>query len=197
MIELPEFTDIQKRGIYILLGAALAIGGLFFSLSQGSASIAKPAISLPSRAPKPSIPSTIVVDVAGKVLHPGVYTLPSGSRAVAALKAAGDALNGVSLTDINLAHILMDGEQIIVGAPPTVLARSSVGGGAKKSASAIVNINTGTLAQLETLAGVGPLTAQKIIAYRQKSRFVVIDDLKKVSGFGKSKFEAIKSQLRV
>ena len=199
MFEIPELTDIQRRSIYIVLGGSLAIGALFFSLAQGNASPSpKPTISL---APITSIsptPTTIVVDVAGKVLHPNIYTLPSGSRAADAITAAGGALKGVSLTDINLAHILVDGEQIVVGAPPVVTSPSKAKGKRGKSSTAIVNINTATAAQLELLAGVGPVMASKIIAYRTAhGKFTTIDELAKVPGFGKAKFAIVKSQLRI
>lgn len=199
MFEIPELTDLQRRSIYIVLGGSLAIGALFFSLAQGNASPSpKPTISL---APITSIsptPTTIVVDVAGKVLHPNIYTLPSGSRAADAITAAGGALKGVSLTDINLAHILVDGEQIVVGAPPVVTSSSKAKGKRGKSSTAIVNINTATAAQLELLAGVGPVMASKIIAYRTAhGKFATIDELAKVPGFGKAKFAIVKSQLRI
>ena len=200
MFELPEFTDLQRRAIYIVLGGALALGALFFSLAQGNASpTPKPTISIAPVISAP--PATIVVDVAGKVTHPNVYTLPSGSRAADAIAAAGGALKGVALTDINLAHILVDGEQIVVGAPPVITnsSRSSSKSGRKgKSSTAIVNINTATPAQLEVLAGVGPVMAGKIVAYRNAhGRFTSVDGIAKVPGFGKAKLAVVKSQLRI
>jgi len=207
MVNLPEFSDTQRRLIYILFGGFLAIGALFFSLAQGNASPSpRPSISssttgnmVPTASATPTA-STVVVDVAGKVLHPNIYTLPSGSRAADAITAAGGALKGVSLTDINLAHIVVDGEQIVVGAPPVVVSSSKGGGSTKrgKSSTAIVNINTATASGLEVLAGVGPVMAGKIIAYRNAhGKFTSIDGIAKVPGFGKAKFEIVKSQLRI
>ena len=199
MFEIPEFTDIQRRAIYIVLGGALAVGALFFSLAQGNASpTPRPTISMAPIAPATPTPTAIVVDVAGKVLHPNIYTLPAGSRAADAITAAGGALKGVALTDINLAHILVDGEQIVVGAPPVVVSSSKTGGKRGKSSTAIVNINTATAIQLEVLAGVGPVMAAKIIAYRNThGKFTTIDGIAKVPGFGKAKFAIVKSQLRI
>jgi len=207
MINLPHFSDTQRRLIYIILGGSLAIGALFFSLAQGNASPApRPSVTaigsmIPTAAATP-IASTVVVDVAGKVLHPHIYTLPMGSRAADAIAAAGGALKGVSLTDINLAHVVVDGEQIVVGAPPVVQSstRSSSKGTAKhgKSSTAIVNINTAPASGLEVLAGVGPVMAAKIVAYRNAhGKFTTIDGIAKVPGFGKAKFEIVKSQLRI
>ena len=202
MFHIPEFSEIQRRNIYIIFGGVLAIGALFFSLAQGNASPSpRPSISpgpIAPVAPTPTTPATIVVDVAGKVVHPQIYTLPAGSRAADAITAAGGALKGVSLTDINLAHTLVDGEQIVVGAPPVVTTSTKSSGKPGKSSTAIVNINTATAAQLEVLAGVGPVMAGKIIAYRTShGKFSSIDGIAKVPGFGKAKFAVVKSQLRI
>jgi competence protein ComEA len=200
MFEIPQFTDIQKRAIYIALASSIAIGSLFVTLSQGKASAPKPTVSLAPVAPAPTIAPTIVVDVAGKVHHPGVYTLPQGSRAIDAIKAAGSQLAGVSLSTINLAQIISDGEQILVGAPPVVVTsrgRSS-SSTISKSSTAIVHINSATIAQLQVLRGVGPVTAQKVVAFRKaQGPFTAIDGFKKASGFGAAKFNTIKSQLRL
>ena len=202
MFEIPEFSDIQRRTIYIIFGGVLALGALFFSLAQGNASSSpQPTISrspiIPTT-PKPVVPVTIVVDVAGKVLHPQIYTLPSGSRAADAITAAGGALKGVSLTDINLAHLLVDGEQILVGAPQVVTTSQRSPAKPTKCSTAIVNINTATAAQLQVLAGVGPVMAGKIISYRSShGKFTSIDGIAKVPGFGKAKFAVVKSQLRI
>ena len=202
MFEIPSFTDIQRRAIYIVLGSALALGVLFFSLAQGNASPSPiPKVSLAPIVEATPAPASIIVDVAGRVLHPNIYTLPVGSRAADAISAAGGALKGVALTDINLAHVLFDGEQIVVGAPP-VPVKSSQGRGSTskigKSSTAVVNINTASAAQLQVLAGVGPVMAGKIVAYRSAhGRFSAIDEIAKVPGFGRAKFAIINSQLRI
>jgi competence protein ComEA len=202
MFTLPQFSDTQRRLLYIIFGGALAIGALFFSLAQGNASPSpKPMVSVGPLTPTISatpLVSKVVVDVAGKVLHPNIYTLPAGSRAADAITAAGGALRGISLTDINLAHVLVDGEQIVVGAPPVSVSSPKVGAKRGKSTTTIVNINTASAAQLEVLAGVGPVMAAKIIAYRTShGKFTSVDGLAKVPGFGKSKLELVKSQLRI
>jgi competence protein ComEA len=139
----------------------------------------------------------IVVDVAGKVAHPGVYTLPAGSRAIDALKVAGNALSGVSLTDINLAHVLVDGEQIIVGVPPVVI-QNSARQGIAKSSTAIISVNSASLTQLQVLRGIGPTTAKRIVDYRKAhGSFATLEDFRKASKLGTAKFAAIKKQLRL
>jgi competence protein ComEA len=203
MFELPEFSTVQRRAIYFVLAAALAVGAIFFSLAHGNAAATPlPTLSpLPAYSPPPLPPAVIVVDVAGKVLHPGVYKLPQGSRAAAAIKAAGGQLRGVSLTDINLAEILTDGQQIIVGAPPITSASSkskSSSASKAKITSGTININTATVAQFEQLPGIGAVMAARIFAYRKANGpFATIEDLTKVSGMGKSKFANLKSFVRI
>lgn len=128
----------------------------------------------------------VVVDVAGRVRHPGVLRLPQGSRVVDAIRRAGGARHGVDLTGLNLARVLTDGEQVVVGASAsassTDSAAASSGGGA---AGPLVDINAASEEQLETLPGVGPVTAQKILAWRQAhGAFTSIDELLEVDGIG-------------
>ena len=203
MFEFPHFSDLQRRAIYVVLAMALGVGAIFFSLAHGNAApVATPSITpLPSYSPIPAPPALIVVDVAGKVLHPGVYKLPQGSRAIDAIKAAGKQLKGVSLTDINLAEVLTDWQQIVVGAPPVTAtsSKSKKSGSSKgKITSGTIDINTATVAQYEELPGVGAVMAARILAYRTAhGPFATIDDLTKVSGMGKSKFANLKSFVRI
>ena len=202
MFEFPQFSDLQRRAIYFVLALALAVGAIFFSLAHGNAaSPAQPSISpMPTYSLPPLPPALVVVDVAGKVKHPGIYKLPQGSRAINAIKAAGGQLRGVSLTDINLAEILTDGQQIIVGAPAVSTASKSKKSGAAggKITSGTININSATAAQLEQLPGIGAVMAARILAYRKAhGAFATIDDLTKVGGLGKSKFANLKNFVRI
>jgi competence protein ComEA len=129
---------------------------------------------------------SVVVDVAGKVRHPGVATLPAGSRVVDAIRKAGGARPGVDLSSLNLARVLVDGEQILVGVAPApgVAASASSQPGAS-SDGALVNLNSATLEQLDSLPGVGPVTAQKILDWRTAhGAFTSIDELLEVDGIG-------------
>jgi len=119
---------------------------------------------------------------------------------VDAIKAAGGQLKGVALTDINLAEVLTDGQQIIVGAPALSTASKSKKSGASKGkiTSGTININTATVAQFEQLPGIGAVMAARIFAYRTAhGAFASIDDLTKVSGMGKSKFANLKNFVRI
>lgn len=126
----------------------------------------------------------VVVDIAGKVRRPGIATLPVGSRVVDALEAAGGVRRGVSTTSLNLARILVDGEQVLVGVPGAAAGPA----GARPPGGipgALVNLNTATLDELDALSGVGPVTAQAILDWRtEHGRFSTVEELLEVSGIG-------------
>jgi competence protein ComEA len=134
----------------------------------------------------------VVVDVAGKVRRPGLYHLPAGARVDDAITAAGGARHGVDLSSLNLAAMLVDGQQIAVGRPGAAPGAAAPVAGADPSAAstaAPVELNTATLEQLETLPGVGPVTAQKILDWRTANgSFTSIDQLRDVSGIGDVRF---------
>ncbi|WP_327275304.1 ComEA family DNA-binding protein [Streptomyces sp. NBC_01224] len=149
--------------------------------------------------PSPGPPPTtgpgghIVVDVSGKVRMPGIHQLPSGARVADALRAAGGARPGVDLTGINRARVLMDGEQIVVGAPPGPPVAGSTGGaapgGGGSPMTGPVSLNRATVEQLDTLPGVGPVLAQHIVDYRtQHGGFRSVDELREVNGIGERRF---------
>jgi competence protein ComEA len=138
----------------------------------------------------------VVVAVGGKVRKPGLVRLPAGARVADALQAAGGAKPGVDPSLLNLARRVVDGELIMVGAspPPAVAAP----GGGAAPAGGPVNLNTATLADLDTLPGVGPVLAQRILAHREKSGgFKAVGDLRKVDGIGSSRFEQLKDLVTV
>lgn len=128
---------------------------------------------------------TVTVDVTGKVRRPGIVVVDAGSRVVDALEAAGGARHGVDLSGLNLARVLVDGEQIVVGMPaPTGLAASAVPMPGAPGGP-LVNINTADQTELESLPEVGPVTAQAIIAWRtEHGAFSAVDELLEVDGIG-------------
>ena len=128
----------------------------------------------------------VTVDIAGKVRRPGVATLPVGSRVVDALRKAGGARAGVDLSSLNLARVLVDGEQILVGrAAPAGGIAASASTAAPDPVGSLVNLNTATSEQLDTLPGVGPVTAQKILEWRSAhGAFSAVDELLEVDGIG-------------
>lgn len=138
--------------------------------------------------PTPSAEAEVVVDVAGKVRRPGIVRLPAGSRVVDAVNAAGGPRRGVGLGGLNLARVLVDGEQVVVGVPaPAGVAAGAASAPGAGSPAALVNINTATQDQLETLPGVGPVTAQAILQWRtDNGAFSAVDELLEVSGIGEA-----------
>jgi competence protein ComEA len=166
--------------------------------SPGTPSASTPTGGVP--ASNAATPSGIVIDVTGKVRRPGIVELPSGSRVVDALKAAGGARPGVDTAGLNLARPLVDGEQIVVGlavpavAPPASSAGTSTAGPAPAS----VDLNTASEAELDTLPGIGPVTAQAILDWRSENgAFTSVDELLDVSGIGDATLADIEPYVHV
>lgn len=146
----------------------------------------------PSQLTNSQTPTAVVVDVGGRVKHPGVYTLPIGSRAIDALTAAGGALPGTDMTTVNQAQQLEDGEQLIVGADVNL----STAGSAPRSGK--VNLNTASVQELDALPGIGPVLAGRIVAWRKTNgRYKSIEDLRQVSGVGDAKFADLRPLVRI
>ncbi|MCF3104010.1 helix-hairpin-helix domain-containing protein [Streptomyces roseoverticillatus] len=157
-----------------------------------------PAVVTPPPPPAVASPSrtggAVVVDVAGKVRRPGVLRLPPGSRVADALAAAGGARPGADTTGLNRARVLVDGEQIVVGAPAGGPGGPAGPGGAPASPAAAgggpapggpVSLNSATVEQLDALPGVGPVLARHILDYRtQHGGFRSVEELRKVNGIG-------------
>ena len=138
---------------------------------------------------------TVVVDVAGEVRRPGVRELPAGSRVVDAIEAAGGPRPGVDLSGLNLARVLVDGEQVLVGevaTGPAAAPGASAPAPAGAPPAALVNLNTADQAALEALPEIGPVTAQAILAWREEhGGFTAVQELLEVSGIGPATLEAV------
>lgn len=155
-------------------------------LASGSPSVAS-SPSLPHSAQAPP-GAEVVVDVAGKVQHPGLRSLPNGARVADALRVAGGPLPDTDTDSLNLARVLTDGEQIVVGGPAAPPGPASP--------SAPLSLNHATVEQLDTLPGVGPALAQRIATFRrQHGGFSTLDQLRQVSGIGERKFLDLRSLL--
>lgn len=164
----------------------------------------------------------IVVDVQGRVRRPGTVNLPTGARVRDALNAAGGPKDAANTRSLNLAAPLSDGEQIVLGpdcpgpsALPGAPAPAPQSSGAASSAApawprpaapkpgpppapAILDLNRATVAELDTLPGIGPVLAERIVAYRTThGRFTSVDELREVNGIGQAKLAEIRSRVRV
>ncbi len=192
---------LSKHQIAVLIIAVLALGmgtGLFVGsrLHEPTPNPVPQIVSDPSEADiAPTVPVSINVYVTGAVLHSAVYLLPEGSIVRDALAAAGGAANDADLIAINLAARLEDGEQVTVpvkspdGASTVVSPTPSA-----SNVRAKISINHGTLADLDTLPGIGPAKAQAILDYRaQHGLFKHLEDLQNVKGIGTKTYESLKS----
>ena len=140
----------------------------------------------PPTSPATTTAATVTVDVAGKVRRPGIAVLDTGSRVIDAVEAAGGAKQGVNLTSINLARVLIDGEQIVVGAraAPAPAPTGTIASG-EAGPTVLVNLNLAGQTELETLPQVGPVTAASIITWReQNGGFTAVEELLEVDGIG-------------
>lgn len=150
-------------------------------------------------------PEVVVLHVLGAVVDPGIVELPLGSRVVDAIAAAGGPTDDADLAAVNLARVVVDGEQLRLPAvgeapPPGAAGAGGVGGAAGSGASADgrININTADAAGLEQLPGVGPAIAARIIAWReQNGPFRSVDELTAVSGIGEKTLDGLRDQATV
>lgn len=186
-----HYSSLQKRGLALIAILVVAISALFVMRGASQEVVAAPApLEIDNIATQ-----TLMVDVAGAVVNPGVYSLPLNARVVEAIKAAGGLKKGADTSDINQARILKDGEQIYVY--PAALS----GGGATHRAvrkNGPIMINRATQKDFESLDGIGPVLASRIVAYRKTNGpFTAVEDLLKVPGIGQSKFAQFKEKLRV
>jgi competence protein ComEA len=146
-----------------------------------------------------SIATSVVVDVTGAVANPGVYELPAGARVHHAVEAAGGAGVDADLAAVNLAAPLADGAQVyvpVVGAPPR--AGAPPGPAPPTTASGPLDLNRATAEQLDVLPGIGPSTAQAIVAHREEhGPYASVDALEDVRGIGPAKLDAIRDLVTV
>jgi competence protein ComEA len=200
-----------------LLAVVVSVGWLLrakavpmaVAMSPETAGVSSPTVSVSpsvaSATPSASATPTILVHVIGAVAKPGVVRLPEGARVEDALAAAGGLRGDADPAELNLAAVVSDGTQIIVGTKASP--RGEVREGSTSSGSvpagtgtvgAIIDLNTATLAQLDTIPGIGPVTAQAILDYRTKhGRFTRIEELQEVDGIGTKTYAQIAPHVRV
>jgi competence protein ComEA len=137
----------------------------------------------------------VVVHVAGAVREPGVYRLPAGSRVTDAVERAGGATRPGGVEGINLAAVLADGQQVVV--PGRAAGGTSTAGATGTAADGPIGLGSATLEELDTIEGIGPVTAQNILDFREQNGGVSsVDDLDQISGIGPATMEALRSGLQ-
>jgi competence protein ComEA len=190
MGNMPEITLDRRRlivvGAVVLL--ALAVGGRLLS-RPGHASVPPP-IRVAASA-QTTAASQVFVHVVGAVRRPGLYRLTDGSRVADALRRAGGTTRKAQLELVNLAARLADGEQVVV--PRRGSNAAAVGSEAPAGQSGPLHLNTATLEQLDSLPGVGPVTAQKILDWRQAhGAFGSVDELDAIPGIGPARLAQLR-----
>lgn len=181
-----SLRPVHVRLVAMLAGVA-AVLTVWWLLAGRPHEVAAPTASTVQVAgsePTAEASAQLIVDVSGRVRRPGIVTLPPGSRVHEAIEAAGGFKGRVDTAGLNLARVLADGEQVLVGEP------AAPSGTAK---TAVVNLNSADLVALDSLPGVGPVTAEAIVSWREENGpFRSVDDLLDVKGIG----EATLAELR-
>ena len=180
-----------------LVGALMLIGALFIAgrYLAGAGAAEETATAEPASGELRAEPAPrLIVHVVGAVRRPGLYRLANGARIADALRRAGGATRRADLSLVNLAAPVSDGTQVVV--PRRVSAAEAAGGEAAAgdaSAGGPVHLNTATVDQLDELPGVGPVTAQKIVDWReQHGAFSSVDDLDAIPGIGPARLEQLR-----
>lgn len=187
---------LHGRRRQVVTTAALAVVALLAGrwLVSAGAPAEQPLVRPPVQvAAAPTVAAALVVDVEGAVRRPGLYRLAQGSRVAEAVARAGGATRHADTSLVNLAAPLADGVQIVV--PRRGGSAQGVGGGAAPGGvvGGPVHLNSASAADLDALPGVGPVTAQKIVDYRQQhGPFTALDDLDAIPGIGAARIEQLR-----
>lgn len=195
-----------RQRVYVILGTALGliVGGVIGYFTPRPQKASKPiVVSTPfptsTWVPTPT-PSPIRVYVSGAVNDPAVYELELGSIVQDAIDAAGGPVSDADLAGVNLALELKDQQQVHVpregeASPPPVVSGGTSG---EEEEGAPVNINTATAVELESLPGIGPVTAEKIVEYREANgSFSNVEEIQDVPGIGEKTFEGMEGLITV
>jgi competence protein ComEA len=197
---LASLSRGELAGLIVVLAVTLGGAGLWFARSLPKpVEIGAPAPSVGESGESiSSSPTavTLIVDVAGEVRKPGVYEFAEGQRVIDAVNEAGGPTGKADLSSLNLAAPLTDGTQVLVPSSAGV-AEAPIGSGTTGE-TGLVNVNTASATELETLSGIGEVLAAEIIGYRtENGPFASVDELDEVSGIGPATLEDIRDQVTV
>lgn len=209
-----DFFKEKKKVIFCILGVVLMIGYYFYTTNTGYTEteeefwIAANDIKEEKEKETKDEEEIVVVHIAGAVKNPGIVKLKEGSRIEDAIEAAGGLTEDANISDVNLAYILDDGTKINIPSINDEYSQEEIvsddGGTAiaeefsNDGSNSLININTATETELETLPGIGPTIANKIVEYRKENgNFNTIEDIKNVSGIGESKYASIEELITI
>jgi len=195
-----SWIERERKVILVGLLVSLVAGAAFFLMRRPPAGSIEVVLPPPTDTPSPTAtPGPIRIYVCGAVNHPDVYELPAGSIIKDAIAAAGGATGEADLHRINLAQELADQTQVYI--PARDEERRSVSAGTPSVMTPdsfphtdVININTASLAELESLPGIGPVLAQRIVDHRP---YRVPEEILEVSGIGKATYEKLKDKIIV
>jgi competence protein ComEA len=188
----PELSRSQLA-LYAVIAIAVLIVGARWIRSADGGSPGEAALNFAADSPPGAEGGgDVVVHVAGAVRRRGVYRLPAGSRVTDAVRRAGGFAGAANRDGINLAARLSDGQQVVVSGPGTTQAGSGAG-----TQSGPISLGSATVEQLDQIEGIGPITAQKIIEFRdQHGGLSSVEQLDEVNGIGPSTMQALRSALQ-
>lgn len=199
---LSSLSRVELIGVIAVVAVTVGGAGLWYvrSLPKPVEVLAEPTTPIPAPGGSPSpAAEPILVDVAGWVRSPGVYEFVPDARVIDAIEAAGGARPGALLQTLNLAAPLVDGTQVYVPREGEAPPAPPVGSGSLSgTAGTLVNVNTATTVELETLPGIGEVIAQAIVDHRaENGPFTTVDQLLDVSGIGDATLEDIRDLVTV
>jgi competence protein ComEA len=195
--EIPEVRVVGRRRLVAAVVGAFVLAVLVAvsvaMSSRGEEHETPPVLPMAAAATSATSDRSIVVSVVGRVARPGLVTLPDGARVADALRESGGPVPETELGALNLARRLSDGEQIYVGVQPPPGAEPAPVAPGPSAVPDKVDLNTATLAALDTLPGVGPVTAQRIVDWRtEHGHFDSVEQLREIDGIGPSRFTKLK-----
>ena len=197
---LASLSRAEMTGLIAIVALTLAGAGFWYMRSLPKPVEIRAGLPGSTSPASPSPPPSLLVDVAGWVKRPGVYELQEGDRVIDALEAASGPRKGATLTGLNLAAPVTDGQQVLVPEPVREGAseEGAAGTGAESSESGKIDVNSAEATELEELSGIGEVLAGRIIDYREENGpFDSVDQLEDVSGIGPATLEEIRNDVTV
>lgn len=190
-------VDPTRRGALALVAIAAAsvalTGGFLWRSRPRPVPVAPPTVTTTSAAT-----TVVVVDVQGAVRRPGLVSVRAGARVADAITAAGGLKPGATTTGLNLARRVNDGEQVLVATPGSAAPNQGAQPAGAGAGGNRLDLNLATLEQLDALPGVGPVTARRILDWREENgRFASVDQLREVDGIGDKRFESLRELVTV